>query len=76
MDEAARARAAARRTDPRWQIVRCSLGTPPACNVRDETTVDERLAMMWPLAREAWSVAGLPIPDYERASTPGVLRRR
>lgn len=29
--------------------------------------------MMWPLALEAWGVAGLPIPDYPRKQAP-ILR--
>ena len=26
--------------------------------------------MMWPLAIEAWSLTGRPMPDYERRNTP------
>lgn len=26
--------------------------------------------MMWPLALEAWSLAGRPVPDYARHETP------
>jgi hypothetical protein len=32
--------------------------------------------MMWPLAKEAWSVAGKPIASYERKNMPGVLVQR
>ena len=31
--------------------------------------------MMWPLAIEAWSLTGKPIPDYARNETP-ILRLR
>jgi hypothetical protein len=31
--------------------------------------------MMWPLAAEAWALAGLPLPDYDRASVPVSWRR-
>jgi len=39
-------------------------------DVSDVTTAAERIAMMWPLAEEAWHLAGRAIPDYDRASTP------
>ena len=26
--------------------------------------------MMWPLAIEAWSLTGRPVPEYERQDTP------
>ena len=26
--------------------------------------------MMWPLATEAWSLTGRPMPDYERKDAP------
>ena len=31
--------------------------------------------MMWPLALEAFSLTGQPLPPYRRAETPIVLRR-
>lgn len=37
--------------------------------------MEDRLAMMWGLAQEAWAVAGLPIPDYRRADAPGQMFR-
>lgn len=39
------------------------------------TTVEERLAMMWPLALSAWSLKGQPLPDYTRAQMPGRVIR-
>jgi hypothetical protein len=43
-----------------------------ACDddISDVTTPAERIAMMWPLAEEAWRLAGRPIPTYDRAHTP------
>jgi len=35
-----------------------------------QTSAMERIAMMWPLALEAWRLAGLPIPDYTRDKAP------
>ena len=34
------------------------------------TTAEERLAMMWPLAVEAWSLTGRPMPEYGRKEAP------
>jgi hypothetical protein len=39
-------------------------------DISDVTTPAERIAMMWPLAQEAWRLAGRSIPDYDRAHTP------
>lgn len=41
-----------------------------ADDISDVTTAAERIAMMWPLALEAWRLAGRPIPDYDRAHAP------
>jgi hypothetical protein len=56
-------------------VRRCALGEQ-SDDLSAETTASERIAMMWPLALEAWRVAGLPIPDYARAETPCRLVRR
>ena len=32
--------------------------------------------MMWPLALEAWSLAGKPLPEYGREATPFFLHHR
>ena len=42
----------------------------PGPDLSATTTADERLAMMWPLARDAWALAGRAIPDYPRDRTP------
>lgn len=39
-------------------------------DISDVTTPAERIAMMWPLAQEAWRLAGRPIPTYDRGHTP------
>jgi len=46
------------------------LGQEPDDDLRDSTTAEERLAMMWPLALEAWSLMGVAIPESDRASMP------
>lgn len=46
------------------------LGDEPADDLSGTTTAEERLAMMWPLAVEAWSLTGKPMPEYEREDIP------
>ena len=46
------------------------LGDEPGDDLSGTTTAEERLAMMWPLAVEAWSLTGEPMPEYERKDTP------
>jgi hypothetical protein len=38
-------------------------------------TAEERLATMWQLALDAWSLSGEPLPVYERETMPGRLIR-
>jgi hypothetical protein len=64
-------RAAARRT---WPARSYSLGREPGDNLSAITTAEQRLAMMWPLALEAWLLTGRPLPEYERAHSPVVVR--
>ena len=51
------------------------LGEEPGDDVSETTTVEERLAMMWPLAVEAWTLSGRTLPVYDRASLPARLFR-
>lgn len=53
-----------------WPLRAYSLGDEPSDNLSATTTAEERLAMMWPLAVEAWALAGKPMPDYTRESMP------
>jgi len=39
-------------------------------DLRESTTAAERIALVWTLTLESWSLAGLPIPGYRRAETP------
>ena len=73
MDEAEEQRKrAAQRTA--WPMRRFQLGEETD-DLSAVTTATERIAMMWPLAIEAWSLAGLPIPDYTRETMPGRILR-
>jgi hypothetical protein len=67
-DDRARAeRRAARRS---WPIRVYKLGEEPPDDLSATTTAAERLAMMWPLARQAWAFTGRPFPSYERSEMP------
>ena len=60
-------RAASRRD---WPVRKLRLGDEPGDDLSATTTAEERLAMMWPLAVQAWSLTGRPIPTYEREDAP------
>lgn len=66
-DSAREARRAAR---ARWPVRKFRLADQPGPDLSATTTADERLAMMWPLARDAWTLAGRTIPDYPRDRMP------
>ena len=70
MDDDRTARRQARKD---WPVVVRRLGDEEPV---DETTPEQRIAMMWELVVQAWAIAGKPIPDYDRAHMPvRVLRR-
>jgi len=56
-------------------VRRYVLGQEPGADLGASTTAEDRLEMMWPLALEAWSLTGRPLPDYVRSTMP-VERRR
>jgi hypothetical protein len=58
-----------------WPVRVYRLGAEPPDDLRATTTPEERLAMMWPLAVEAFSLSGRPMPDYRRVEAPVTLRR-
>jgi hypothetical protein len=51
------------------------LGEEPSDDLSATSTPEERLAMMWPLAVEAFSLSGRPMPSYPRGGAPVALRR-
>lgn len=57
-----------------WPITVSRLGNDEP--TADRTTPEQRIGMMWELVVQAWAVAGLEIPDYDRAHTPICVRRR
>ena len=67
---------ARRRRRIAWPVRRFPLGEEPGDDLSGSTTPGERLAMMWPLAVEAWRVSGRELPEYDRAHIPARLFRR
>jgi len=59
-----------------WPIRTYRLGEEPSHDLTASTTPVERLEMMWPLALEAWSLTGRPLPDYVRGEEPLFFFRR
>lgn len=51
------------------------LGEEPSDDLSDRTTPEERIAMMWPLAVDAWTSAGRRLPEYSRDRMPGRVVR-
>lgn len=72
MSNEKRARALARKT---WPMVVHTLADEPSEDLSHTTTVEERLAMLWPLAKDAWAIMGQPLPQYERQNMPGRIFR-
>ena len=63
-------REARRASRAHWPVRVFRLGEEPGADLSRTTTAEERLAMMWPLAREAWTLAGGSLPDYPRHRMP------
>ena len=57
-----------------WPVRVCRLGEEPGDDQSRLNTATERLAMMWDLARDAWSLSGRPLPEYPRHETPVTCR--
>jgi len=57
-----------------WPVHLYRLGEEPGDDQSRQNTPEERLAMMWELARDAWSLTGRPLPEYPRHETPVTLR--
>lgn len=71
--DSAEDRAAARAS---WPGLKTALAEAPGAeDLSASTTAEQRLAMMWELTLGAWSLTGLPLPDYTRATMPGRLVR-
>jgi len=58
-----------------WPVKVFRLGEEPGDDLSDRTTPEERIAMMWRLAVDAWTSAGLSLPGYTRDRMPGRVIR-
>jgi hypothetical protein len=65
--------------DPRherttWPVRLYRLGEEPPDDRSRLNTPEQRLAMMWELALDAWSLSARPLPAYAREETPVTCR--
>jgi hypothetical protein len=67
-------RAARRAARANWPVRRLRLGEEG--DEGPESTWEERLVATWELSVQAWAVAGLPMPTYERSNAPTRLLRK
>lgn len=68
-------RAARRAARASWPGRKFRLGEEPDENLEATTTMDERLAMMWPLSKMAYEMAGIPTDPPPRDQLPGRVIR-
>jgi hypothetical protein len=54
----------------KWPVRKYRLGNEPSDDLRDATTAEERLQMMWPLTVDAWAMSGKQLPEYDRSAAP------
>jgi len=59
-----------------WTARAVKLGEEAGDDLSGWTTPAQRLEMMWPLAVEAWSLSGRPLPEYERRTIPVCVASR
>jgi hypothetical protein len=65
-----------RRARAGWPIRAVPLGEEELIDPRDESSVDERIALVWTLTRQLWDFSGRPFPTYARRDMPGSITRR
>jgi len=58
-----------------WPVRVYRLGEEPSEDQSAASSPEQRLAMMEPLATEAFAISGRPLPTYRRAECPVALRR-
>jgi len=61
---------ARRRSRAGWPVRGFRLSEACSDDLSDSTTPEERLAMMWPLAVDAWTSAGRSLPLHPREEMP------
>lgn len=76
MDNPDRARRERARARSQWPVRRYAVGAEPDDGADTaDMSAEERLAMMWELALQAWTLSGRPLPDYSRRDAPGRVLR-
>ncbi len=58
-----------------WPVRRFRLGEEPVDDLSSTTTAEERIAMMWPLAKDAFSIGPATAEVTSRAHWPVKIRR-
>jgi hypothetical protein len=58
-----------------WPVRVYRIGEEPGDDLSGQTTPTQRLAMMWPLAVEAWALTGRALPSYGRHEVPVSTRQ-
>jgi hypothetical protein len=58
-----------------WPVRVHRLGDEPGDDLSATTTAEERLAMMWPLALEAFTLSGRALRGYRRSEAPVTVQR-
>jgi hypothetical protein len=58
-----------------WPVRHYPLGSEHGANLVATTSAEDRLAMMWELAQQAWALTGRELPDYRRDEIPGRVVR-
>lgn len=58
-----------------WPVRRYEIGAEPSGDLSRTTSATERIAMMWPLALEAWALAGLDVPTASIRDMPSRIVR-
>ena len=64
-----------RRARASWPVKVFRLGEEPSDDLSDSTTPEERIAMMWAIAVDAWTSCGRALPEYTRDQMPGRIIR-
>jgi hypothetical protein len=58
-----------------WSARVFRLGHEPGDNLAEETTAEQRLAMVWDLTLRMWALTGRPLPSYSRENLPARILR-
>ncbi|HSF14346.1 MAG TPA: hypothetical protein VLK65_02195 [Vicinamibacteria bacterium] len=74
-DEAVSARERRARARAKCSVLKYRLGEEPGDEQLAAMTPEDRVAMMWAIAVDAWILSGREIPEYDRDHIPARLFR-